>query len=485
MKKLYIMKRVYLVVAILAIFIISCQTDSPLLNKLVENKDLLLYTTGNLVTIDEAMSNLDLFMQDLYGESRSGKHRKYSVDNVIAYSIPKSTRSVVNVDLPDTLVYIVPFEDASGYAILGAQRNMSPIYSVVEKGVFNFEKFSNAIDSEINNNIISRSEYLERMIQEECVECLEYAVDSESFTYGMTANAIIGDAIKDPVILNPSPDIPEITPGGPVVVARESKVGYEFVEYVAPMVKTAWHQYSPLNTYCKDKDGAICPVGCVVIAVAQILAYHEYPRNKAFNNVVVDWSLVKALDVYDYDENKVDSESAIAANQLANLCFELGKKEYCNVKYATDGTPTTIYKAKDALSKLEYKNLDIRLGFAKGDREVAYNQLREGELVFMKAATSNSAHAWVVDGFVVRKPKIVETTYYSDGTKTSKTTYDSNQELIHINWGWNGYYDGYYISQADIDVNDVYEQITNSLPMEGGESPFHYIVSFKILTYDL
>ena len=59
MKKLYIMKRVYLVVAILAIFIISCQTDSPLQNKLVENKDLLLYTTGNLVTIDEAMSNLD------------------------------------------------------------------------------------------------------------------------------------------------------------------------------------------------------------------------------------------------------------------------------------------------------------------------------------------------------------------------------------------------------------------------------------------
>ena len=167
--------------------------------------------------------------------------------------------------------------------------------------------------------------------------------------------------------------------------------------------------------------------------------------SKAFNNVVVDWSLVKALDVYDYDENKVDSESAIAANQLANLCFELGKKEYCNVKYATDGTPTTIYKAKDALSKLEYKNLDIRLGFAKGDREVAYNQLREGELVFMKAATSNSAHAWVVDGYYHKMEHMIE--YYETEMGGDRMIVNESPIVtshLHINWGWDGNGNGYF-----------------------------------------
>lgn len=62
--------------------------------------------------------------------------------------------------------------------------------------------------------------------------------------------------------------------------------GVYLADYVRPMLTTKWHQQSPFS----DRTPGNYPAGCVAIAVAQIMAYHEYPRDYC------NWPLVKKYD---------------------------------------------------------------------------------------------------------------------------------------------------------------------------------------------
>lgn len=64
----------------------------------------------------------------------------------------------------------------------------------------------------------------------------------------------------------------------------------EFEEYLAdrdkqtnkqagPLLTSSWHQSLPYKRRCPVGDGGICPVGCVALAMAQIMRFLEWPVN--------------------------------------------------------------------------------------------------------------------------------------------------------------------------------------------------------------
>ena len=109
--------------------------------------------------------------------------------------------------------------------------------------------------------------------------------------------------------------------------------------------------------------------------------------------------------------------------------------------------------AKRTLKNYGFKNVKRYCGFGFDNMEIAKQQLRGEKLVFLLGAyplsnglLKNGGHAFVLDGL------------YS---------FNGNCHF-HINWGWNGVSDGYYVcgifdtrkrvsSDANID-NNYYEQ---------------------------
>lgn len=487
------MRKFYYLLAVVAVVATSCQQEVTYTRTQPEHENISM-SNSQVIPIEEALANLDEAIEEIYPNTRAQAQPQYSKEDIILFTPPATTRSNANVEIPDTLIYIVPFEE-SGYAILGAQRSISPIYTITEFGEFDIEKFSKALEDDINNNFLTEEEYQQRLagLNEESDYDYSVAANPTDMAYALTANVIIGDLIgDDPVILDPTiPNPGDLDEPGPLIRYTETIESFDIIEHCEPLTTTLWDQEEPFNLLCKDSNGNLCYTGCTVTAVAQILAYHEYPVNPVFNGVTIDWDIVKSYSLYDYDSeyeiNNIDLETDAVANQLANLFEGLGDEDYCDVKYSTSGSSSTINKAKNAFEKLGYKNLDIRLGFGEADREVAYNQIRNNRLIHMRGyLVGSGGHAWVVDGFVIRRPKTTTITYYTDGTTKTEVSYGESQELIHINWGWSGLHNGYFVAKSNIDTDNRYVDVTDSShSIDTRGSRRHYNVSFKMLTYSL
>ena len=58
-------------------------------------------------------------------------------------------------------------------------------------------------------------------------------------------------------------------------------VGSHKTDDIAPMVKTKWNQGSPYNNLCPIYSGSSRSVtGCVATAMAQVMKYHEWPKDE-------------------------------------------------------------------------------------------------------------------------------------------------------------------------------------------------------------
>ncbi|MBR3827573.1 MAG: C10 family peptidase [Alistipes sp.] len=393
------------------------------------------------------------------------------------------TRSNVKIDLPDTLVYIVDFDNGDGYAILGAQYDISPIFSITENGTFDTDKFAEAIRHEVKNNIITLEECEQRSLESVEEHDLNHLSTDDSFVYELMASYVIDDAIDGPIILDPTPVTPPITP--PSLIRTTTYTTMEIVEHYPPLLTTTWHQWEPFNLKCENDESELCPTGCTVTALAQIIAYHEYPQNLTCCGVPISWDVVKG---YDSEVSYTDDSDTIV--QLSCLCRELGKSNYCDVNYTPTGSSSNATKAKNAFEELKYKNVDKRLGFEEADISAVINMIKKNKPVYVGAhKTINNGHAMVYDGYVKRRPKTTTTCYFSDGSYDTTITYGSMQNLFHIAWGYtDGLHNGYYLATNEIDSNKRYAQISDKEYTKDTDDPDlyrYYDRYFRIITYNL
>ena len=143
----------------LMLLLASCQNDNCYYDECDKATEKCDFINGKVISIDEAVSNLESIIGELYLGTRANKRPKFSSSNMITLVLPPATRTSTLIELPDTLVYIQPFDDNAGYAILSARTTISPILAITESGCFDMNKFNQAIEYEINNNVLSREEY--------------------------------------------------------------------------------------------------------------------------------------------------------------------------------------------------------------------------------------------------------------------------------------------------------------------------------------
>lgn len=223
---------------------------------------------------------------------------------------------------------------------------------------------------------------------------------------------------------------------------------------VEPLLTSTWGQRAPYNFMCPLKtptpwggyqpDEQHCRVGCVAVAMGQIMRYHQWPAQGEGSNSVVypvfdtsanTFSVDFAEAVYDW-ENMIDDYSGdyteAEGRAVAELLYHCAVAS--NMLFEKTFSFSTNFTAGDALVK--YFHYDgsrmqtrMRSDYSRSEwLQMIREELSSGRPVFYEAISLTEgiyAHSFVIDG------------YNADG-------------LVHVNWGWYGHEDGYY----DIDLLD-------------------------------
>ena len=255
---------------------------------------------------------------------------------------------------------------------------------------------------------------------------------------------------------------------------------------VEPLLKTSWGQGEPWNRLCPvNGAGETTSVGCAPLAMAQVLYYWKYPNEvsempgypgtgyqwyPSMPATTFDFDLI--IDQYRYYDPVTGNPTIVdytdeQANEVAKLSRYCGQA--CKSRYGNSGTSTGSYSydQRDGFKTFGYnENLQligkdpsyyndnsnkysidewcelIRIELEAG-RPIPYHDMWEG-------------HAWVLDGVD------------ADGK-------------FHMNWGFNGKFDGWYEIDAmsfhpygDSEIwdfsqssNSGNEMVINCIPYEG------------------
>lgn len=181
-------------------------------------------------------------------------------------------------------------------------------------------------------------------------------------------------------------------------------------------------------------------VGCVPLAVGQILAKHRKPQS--INGYSLNWDkMLAGPTISDLD--------SVGANYVARLLCELGTEKYCDVRYKLNGTWAYDSDALKALKVLGYADAKSTTSMAE-----AVLSVKSHGPVYMRATDARySGHAWIMDGTKAIKETLCEV--FPQSNRRIDRLY-TTINYAHMNWGWGGDGDGYF----------VYSSIPNQLKFE-------------------
>ena len=212
-------------------------------------------------------------------------------------------------------------------------------------------------------------------------------------------------------------------------------------QVVAPLIATKWTQENPFNQNCFTANGDQAVTGCVATALAQIMYYHKWPRSTTtaipaytieFSDGSSDSYEGLPATTFDWDNmlltysgnETADDPHAIA---IANLLVYCGHA--VQMGYGVNASSANDEMCSAALvDYFGYGNTPKRLSRGSYSstewEELLYNELRHGRPVIYSGRSANDeGHAFICDGY--------------DGAG-----------FYHINWGWAGLSDGYFLLQA-------------------------------------
>lgn len=206
---------------------------------------------------------------------------------------------------------------------------------------------------------------------------------------------------------------------------------------IAPLIKTQWAQGTKdsegnaYNLLSPVINGLHSPAGCVAVAMAQVMNYHQWPQEACdavpgYKNPggevtlealpQLDFSWGDMLPQYDGSESE---EQRMAVANLMRYCGQAAKTTYYADKaeaYAEDAATalTTIFGYAPTIHHLKRDNSSTNEW-----EQAIYKELASSRPVIYFGSSDNGSHAFVCDGY-------------------------DDEGFYHINWGWGGLCDGYF-----------------------------------------
>ena len=374
------------------------------------------------------------------GTNKSSIYRTIKNVEVITSDGEGGNKSVDGENETDTLMYVFNFENNGGYSVVSADiRVDQPILAYSTSGELEVggnemvdENFFELAKFYINEQIEeaeARHDSLLEVVTEKVLSMYEDSLQAEEISSGNKAVTIVQKYL--------------------LTNQCYTKYTYTITANVDPLLKTEWSQDMPYNDKVakryKEKNGCSLfdaynvPVGCVPVAVAQIMAYWQYPNSIQGYDGTINFNWQKIKDVrtlLSYNDYSI-------SEQIKYLLSYVG--EGMNVSYAMNASSTTFSKAQKYLNKLGYKTSIENYSY---ERVVSYLKEKHPVCVSGLDAKTDTAHAWTADGYIentVRRQDDLtyvvitsNTVNYGEPPLFVKETVVSTQnaKYLHINWGW-------------------------------------------------
>jgi len=203
------------------------------------------------------------------------------------------------------------------------------------------------------------------------------------------------------------------------------------IKSVEPLLTERWHQGCLYNSLCPTLSKLPCghaEVGCVAVAMGQIMHYWRYPTigwgAHSYSNSGLMLSADFGNTTYDWEhmpDSLTDNSSDDEIEAIATLLFHCGVS--VDMQYTTNGSGADSGDVPDALIRYFNYSRRIHIEKRKDFNDETWMSMLKGCLdlqrpVYYGGKGSQGGHAFVCDG------------------------YDEN-DLLHFNWGW-GRADGYF-----------------------------------------
>lgn len=211
-----------------------------------------------------------------------------------------------------------------------------------------------------------------------------------------------------------------------------------------------WGQQAPYNKFCMYNFSFITPpAGCTRIAVAQLMSIYKYPSSYTnpinnYNTYYFDWDEMNLFTSTDSDTNPYINDT-IKIDQIARLIQQLGTNNNLDVHYNDQdlGDPGSAVPTRVPYALRNF-------GYSSGGDYVVYDtesvveELRNGYPVLIRGKKGLNGHIWLGHGLLkysislpIRNTSLLGEIIWTDPVDTY---------YILCNWGWNGDYDGYFLS---------------------------------------
>ena len=238
-------------------------------------------------------------------------------------------------------------------------------------------------------------------------------------------------------------------------------------EAISPMLECLWDQNKPFNRQCPDIAGIPTITGCVATAMSQIMYYHQWPQKTtkripgyttkthkfkvpAIDVTTIDWDNI----VPEYTDNATDAQQE-AVSTLMKLCGTAIGMDYDFFESSTS-LDTVIYALTTYFDYYEDMN-EIAKKHYPSDlwNHIIYNELANRRPVLYGGFSQSGGHAFVIDGY-------------------------DKDDYFHVNWGWGGKSNGYFLLSVLNGYNDGQSAIIGiRTPNLDPETPEAYVVLNK------
>lgn len=377
-----------------------------------------IFTFAKHVPIEQALKIGKNYYFENVNQVKSMKYENILLSYYQSYNTQKSN---------DPAFYIFNIEDNNGYVIVSADDAMYPILGYSFKGAFNFEKISPTLALFFNDY----------------------------------ATAI--DELRHNVVM-PRNDVQnkwdELNYSAPIKSVKN-------IQTVQPLLLAEWNQDVPFNSQCPadaaaTSSGGRTYVGCVAVAMGQVMKYYNYPLNgtgsyshSSFYNGGYGTQTVNfANQTYNWSAMQYAlSPSSVNYEEVAKVLFHIGVAVH--MQWGPDGSGSQTNLIVSALKTYFKYSTSCAIINKNSYTDASWKtaiiqQLDQNRpVVYSGMPATGAGHAWNCDGY--------------QGT--------TGNEYFHMNWGWGGYNNGFF------KLDSLYAPASASGPAEQFVSSIQAIVN--------
>ena len=200
---------------------------------------------------------------------------------------------------------------------------------------------------------------------------------------------------------------------------------------IDPLLISKWGQGNPYNSMCPMDDGKHSAVGCSATAMAQIMYYWKWPYQTNAEipeyvteakqitvaaipaGTVIDWD--NMLPRYTGNETEAQMNAVATLSLLCGASIVMDYSSKSSGAWVTEDAWETIFDYDAALVYEQRGNYRL----AAWNQKV-YDELAAQRPVLYTGFSSGSGHTFVIDGY-------------------------GDDDYFHVNWGWYGGSNGYFL----------------------------------------